>query len=110
MQKFASGLVLALAIAASGAVATAALAYEFTPIEAKLVKAPDGGSAKKLIDGRPWTCKGDVCTANAEIGRFQPLKVECANAAKVLGEFASYKNGKDTLDAAALAACNASKG
>jgi hypothetical protein len=110
MQKLVSGLVLALSIAWVGAIATAALAYEVTPIEAKLAKAPDGGSAKKLIDGRPWICKGDVCTANAEIGRFQPLKVECANAAKVLGEFVSYRNGKDTLDAAALATCNASKG
>jgi hypothetical protein len=110
LQKLVSGLVMALSIASIAAVATVAAAYEVTPIEAKLAKAPEAGWAKKLIDGRPWTCKGDVCTANAEIGRFQPLKVECANAAKVLGEFVSYRNGKDTLDAAALAACNTSKG
>ncbi|CAN5339848.1 hypothetical protein BH11PSE2_BH11PSE2_06560 [soil metagenome] len=96
---------MALAIAISAG--SIAQAYEFTPIEAKLVK-PLDAPVKKTIDGRVWTCKGDTCTANAEIGRFLPIKAECAGAAKILGAFATYKNGKTTLSDADLAACNAS--
>lgn len=100
---------MALSIVSIGAVASAALAVEFTPVEAKLVT-PVEKPVKKTIDGRPWICKGDLCTANGMVGRFQPIKNECASAAKALGAFASYRNDKDTLDEAALAACNSSKG
>ena len=90
----ASVLVVPLGIAAERAEATLA--------------APVSESRKVIIDGRLWSCEGDKCTAGSQ-GRDQPIRRECARAAKVLGPIVAYRQGARSLDAAGLAACNASQ-
>lgn len=84
---------------------SAALAADSKGAEAKLA-APLAAPVRVIVDGRLWSCEGDVCKGSGQ-GASQPLRRECARVAKVVGPVAAYRNGERSLDAAGLAACNA---
>ena len=94
------GLVLALG--------TAAEAKTVKTAEAVLVAAPAGTEVKQVIDGRLWRCLGSGCRGRAvSAPRSQPLVAECKGVTAAFGPVSLYRSGR-ALDAAELAACNAS--
>ena len=61
-----------------------------------------------VLDGRFWRCDGETCRGTASgVPASQPAVAECRRVVKKLGPVSSYRSGARTLDAAALAACNA---
>ena len=93
------GLVLALGTAAQAKTAKTA--------EAVLVAAPGGAELKQVIDGRMWRCLGSGCRGRAvSAPKSQPLIAECKSVTAAFGPVSLYRSGRE-LDAAELAACNA---
>lgn len=58
-----------------------------------------------VIDGKLWKCAGVDCASGAG-GSGQPIGRECARVVHVLGAVASFSRDGQSLDTAALAACN----
>ena len=101
MQKIISGL---WALSMLGAAIAPAAAFAANGVEARLA-APVSKPREVIIDGRIWSCEGDVCRGGSR-GANQSLKRECLRAAKVLGPVVGYRNGDKTLSAEEVAACN----
>lgn len=61
-----------------------------------------------VIDGRIWHCEAATCRVSPlSSAHAEPLGRECADAAKLVGAFASYQTGADAMEGDALAKCNA---
>ena len=103
-------LIPSMALAAGVALAAAAAAPNAIPDGASMARLaiPVVQPVEKLIDGRDWSCAGDVCVAGRQdTADSQPLWMECSHAAAELGAFTDYRTGSDTLAAAKLLRCNA---
>ncbi len=62
-----------------------------------------------VIDGRIWHCEAATCRVSPlSTAHAAPIGRECADAAKMVGAFASYQTGDETVDGEALAKCNTS--
>ena len=62
-----------------------------------------------VIDGRIWHCEAATCRVGAlTSAHAQTIGRECADAAKMVGAFASYQTGDEAVDGEALAKCNTS--
>ena len=102
---------IAMALAAGVALASGAPAAPTRLLDgasmARLA-VPATQPVEKLIDGRDWSCTGEVCTAGRQdLADSMPLWMECGDAANELGTFTEYRTGSDTLESDKLVRCNA---
>jgi len=67
--------------------------------------APVAAPVKVIVDGRLWSCTGDVCVAAGQ-GKLQPIKRECVRVAKAIGPVTEFTRDGAALDAQGVAACN----
>ena len=99
-------MTLAAAALASGATAEPTRLSEGASMARLAV--PLARPVEKLIDGRDWSCAGEVCIAgHQDLADAMPLWMECSDAAAELGAFARYQTGADTLEPLKLEHCNA---
>ena len=62
-----------------------------------------------VIDGRIWHCEAATCrVAPLSSAHALALPRECSDAARMVGAFATYQTGDETLGADGLAKCNTS--
>lgn len=69
---------------------------------ADATKAPSG---RVIVDGAAWRCEGETCTATG--GSSQPAARACRRVVAKMGQVTAFTYRGETLDAAALAVCNA---
>jgi hypothetical protein len=98
------------AFAAAAAIVTlsaAQFAFAGEKAEAQLAT-PVAAPFEKIVDGRIWRCDGSSCVGATSVSARQPVKRECARAAKALGAtFVSYKSGGRELAGDEAKACTA---
>ena len=100
-------LVLAAGVAFAAGAASAQTPLANGASSARLV-IPVSRPVEKLIDGRDWSCAGDLCTAaHQDTAESMPLWMECSDAAAEFGAFSAYQTGSDRLEPAKLVRCNA---
>ncbi len=98
---------LAAALAALSTTPAAAARARDTSADAVLLT-PVSQPTEAILDGRAWRCEGVLCKGfSAGAPASQPPVQECRRVARKLGALAAYRSGPRTLDATALAACNA---
>lgn len=91
------------AAAVFAAVPALALAQPATSLTlADAAKAPP---ARTIIDGATWRCEGAECTATG--GTNQPASRACRRVVAKMGQVTAFTYRGETLDAEALAVCNA---
>ena len=102
---------IAMTLAAGLALASAATAAPSAlPEGASMARlaVPISQPIEKLIDGRDWSCSGEVCAAgHQDTADSMPLWMECSDAAAEFGAFTQYQTGSDTLDPVKLVRCDA---
>lgn len=106
-MKLSSILFAAAALAAVAATPATAARVRDTSADAVL-RTPVSQPTEAILDGRSWRCEGVLCKGyTSGQPASQPPVQECRRVARKLGALAAYRSGPRTLDAAALATCNA---
>jgi hypothetical protein len=95
----------AIAIAATLLFASSAAFAVSNTVVAKL-ETPMSESKIVIAGSAAWTCQGDACSV--VLDRKTPMVRDCRVIAREVGRIASFKVGTSELDAAGIAACNAS--
>lgn len=95
----------ALFAAAALFAAVPALASAQPTTSLTLADASKAPSNRVIIDGAAWRCEGETCTASG--GSSQPATRACRRVVAKMGAVTAFTYRGETLDAEALAACNA---
>ena len=90
---------LTLALTASAAFAA------YTSVTVKLVTPIAQPNSAIIALNTAWNCAGDTCVGSLD--RKNPAVRDCRQIARVVGPVAGFTVGTKSLDAAAIAACNA---